>query len=271
MKIPTIDDVKKQTPDSCELPLFIGRLHNDAVVINDLAQLPHLLIAGDNGTDKSAFINSIICGLIRQCPPKKVRFLFADAKCDEYAKYNGLAHLAMPVITLKTFVAAMRWLENELYRRLKIFSQALRRNIVDYNASGIGYIPHLVVVVDELADFMVDEEELLPIISRIGAMGRSVGIHMILSTRYPDRMPGMIKANIPGRIAFKVSSENDSQLILGESGAENLINRGEMLCRFNQDEIIHVQSGIVSDGEIAALVNKTRGEYGEFPFLIGEK
>lgn len=183
----------------------------------------------------------------------------------EFVAYAGLPHLVEPVITdCRKFVHAMYWVSTEMEKRLKMFARARQRNIADYNRSAKKKVSYIVVIADEI-DAVVTKagKEILPEIARVSAMGRAAGIHLILATQRPDAkiVSGMLKANIPGRIAFKVVNSIDSRSILDEAGAEDLIGRGDMLFKGKDGQIIRAQGAVIRDEDIMMSVNKAARKY----------
>lgn len=230
-------------------------------VVQDMAKWPHGLIAGATGSGKSVMLNALICALLYRCSPQELRFIMIDPKMVELVQYNGIPHLLTPVVTEveQKAVSTFAWAVNEMERRYKAFSAAGVRNIESYNQlSGFQAEPYIVIVVDELAEMMMTAaSEVEKYITRISQKSRATGIHLILATQRPtvNILTGTIKANAPTRIAFKVSSQIDSRVIIDQSGAETLIGRGDMLFIPPDDsKPKRVQGVFVSDKEINALV-----------------
>jgi S-DNA-T family DNA segregation ATPase FtsK/SpoIIIE len=225
----------KKEKDKYELPLILGKDITAKTRIKDLAKIPHLLVAGATGTGKSVAINSLLTGLLMTKSPDEVKFLMIDPKMGvEMAIYNGIPHLLNPVITdSEAVINALQWTIEEMMRRYRQLKQARVKKLTEYNKK-MGYLamPYIVVVVDEMADLIltsgVDVETK---IQRLAQMGRAVGIHLILATQKPtvNVITGLIKSNIPGRMAFAVATSIDSRVILDESGAETLLGNGDML------------------------------------------
>ncbi len=220
------------------LPIPLGRDVNGRYVVYDLAKMPHLLIAGATGAGKSVCINCIISTFLMTRTPDELRLVMIDPKMVELTGYNGVPHLQCPVITeMDKVVGALRLVVQEMQRRYDVFSKAGVRNLDGYRMKiedepNAEKIPYLVVIVDELADLMLmAPAEVEPLLQRIAQMGRASGIHLILATQRPsvDVITGVIKANVPTRIAFAVSSLTDSRVILDLPGAERLLGRGDML------------------------------------------
>ena len=244
-----------------KLTLALGLDVSGKSLIADLARMPHILIAGQTGSGKSVCINTFLSTLLFRAAPSEVKLIMVDPKRVELTGYNGIPHLLSPVIVdPKKVISALRWVLSEMDRRYKLFAQAGVRNMATYNEmSGFQALPHIVVVIDELADIMLySPVEVEDAITRIAQMSRATGIHMILSTQRPsvDIITGLIKANIPCRIAFAVSSQVDSRVILDMQGAEKLLGKGDMLyLPPDQAKPIRIQGAFVSEKETAGLVS----------------
>jgi DNA segregation ATPase FtsK/SpoIIIE, S-DNA-T family len=248
-----------------KLPVPLGRDVNGRYVVHDVAKMPHLLIAGATGSGKSVCINTIISTFLLTHAPDDLRLLMIDPKMVELTGYNGVPHLQCPVITeMDKVVGALRLVVQEMQRRYDVFSKAGVRNLEGYRLKVADEpkaerVPYLVVIVDELADLMltspVDVEGLL---QRIAQMGRAAGIHLILATQRPsvDVITGVIKANVPSRIAFAVSSMTDSRVILDVPGAERLLGRGDML--FTPPDAakpVRIQGAFIEDKDVQYIVH----------------
>lgn len=234
----------------------------------DIGRMPHLLVAGSTGSGKSVCLNSIIVSLLYQNGPEEIKFIMIDPKRVELPAYNGIPHLLTPVITEVTkTVNALRWAILEMDRRLELLSKSQKRNIDSYNAVAKEKLPYIIIVIDEMADLMVSAaHEVEGAIVRLAQMARAVGIHLVLATQRPsvDIITGLIKANIPARIAFSVASIVDSRTILDTSGAEKLLGRGDML--FTSAELFspkRLQGAFVTDGEIKRVIDFLKEEYEE--------
>jgi S-DNA-T family DNA segregation ATPase FtsK/SpoIIIE len=247
-------------------------------LIYDLTKAPHLLVAGATGSGKSVCLNAILAGILMSRTPEQLRLILVDPKRVEFTAFNDLPHLLVPVINDSKRVAfGLRWAIIEMDKRYKLLQKAGCRNIVSFNTrtkttqadlfSGDTQegaveslpekLPYIVIVVDEVADIMATVgKEVEPAIARLTSLSRAVGIHLILATQRPsvDVITGTIKANIPGRIAFKVSQSNDSRTILDCPGAEELIGRGDMLFLKEGSQLQRAQGAWVDDSEIARVV-----------------
>ncbi len=250
------------------LTFALGRDVAGAARATDLTKMPHLLIAGATGSGKSVMVNALIASLLFRCRPDELRLILIDPKRVELSGYNGLPHLLVPVITeAEKASAALRWTVLEMENRYRLFAEAGARNIAAYNESRVepnDRIPFIVVIIDELADLMMQDgrstEE--PIV-RIAQKARATGIHLVLATQRPsvNVVTGLIKANIPSRIAFSMASQIDSRTVLDAPGAEDLIGRGDMLFQpSDSPKPIRLQGVFVSDQEIEGVVNHWRAQ-----------
>ncbi len=229
-------------------------------ILGDLTEMPHLLIAGATGSGKSVMLNAIIAGLLFRCTPLDVRLLMIDPKRVEFAHYNNIPHLLAPVVTNPRAAAgALREMLREMEERFERFATTGTRNIQAYNQlTDVERLPYLIIVVDELADLMmVAPADFEDVICRLAQMTRATGIHMVVATQRPsvDVITGLIKANIPSRIAFAVSSQVDSRTILDMPGAEKLLGKGDMLyLPMGAARPVRAQGAFIADSEIQALV-----------------
>ncbi|MCZ0755163.1 DNA translocase FtsK [Anoxybacillus sp. J5B_2022] len=251
------------------LTVALGLDLSGAPVVTDLKKMPHGLIAGATGSGKSVCINAMLVSLLYKAAPHEVKLLLIDPKMVELAPYNHIPHLVSPVITdAKAATGALKWAVEEMERRYELFVHAGVRDIQKYNElvkkeeTPEHYLPYIVIVIDELADLMMvapaDVEEA---ICRIAQKARACGIHLIVATQRPsvDVITGLIKANIPTRIAFSVSSQVDSRTIIDTNGAEKLLGRGDMLFLENgTSKTVRVQGNFVSDEEIERVVAHVR-------------
>ncbi|MBB6679657.1 DNA translocase FtsK [Cohnella lubricantis] len=254
-----------------KLSIAFGRDISGQPIVGNLARMPHLLVAGATGSGKSVCINGIIASILYKAKPDEVKFLMIDPKMVELNVYNGIPHLLAPVVTDPRRAAlALKKIVVEMEKRYEKFSKSGTRNIEGYNAlmmSGDNpdaVLPYYVIIVDELADLMmVAAGDVEDSIMRLAQMARAAGIHLIIATQRPsvDVITGVIKANIPSRIAFGVSSQVDSRTILDMVGAEKLLGRGDMLfLPMGASKPIRVQGAFLSDNEVEAVVNHVRGQ-----------
>ena len=289
----------------CKIPLALGKDVYGNVIIADLAQMPHLLIAGTTGSGKSVCINALISSILFRFTPEELRFIMIDPKVVEMQIYERLPHLAFPVVTdPKKVLIALRWLNDEIDRRYKIFARVGVRNITSFNArppkktrkeldddtvAGVAdagprsataateirvpredeliipdKLPYVVLIIDELADLMqTAPADVENAIARMAAIARAAGIHLVLATQTPraDVITGVIKANVPSRIAFQVASKIDSRVILDENGADRLLGQGDMLyLPPSTSRLIRAQGVLVTDEEIRELVEFVSGQ-----------
>ncbi len=244
------------------LAIALGVSVDGSPICADLTQMPHLLIAGATGSGKSVCVNAIINSIIARNTPAAVKFIMVDPKRVELTGYNGLPHLVAPVVVeLERTIGVLRWVTTEMDARYKTFSQAGARNIVDYNSildPAGSPMPYIVVIIDELADLMMmapDDTERA--ITRIAALARATGIHLVIATQRPsvDVVTGLIKANCPARIAFAVAGSVDSRVILDQPGAERLLGKGDMLyLSGNSPAPLRMQGVHVSNEEIDRII-----------------
>lgn len=233
----------------------------------DIAKMPHLLIAGATGSGKSVCVNAFLCSILFRASPDEVKLILVDPKRVELTGYNDIPHLLTPVINEPSkVVSALKWATSLMDKRYKQLQDVGVKNIADYNElAGLAAMPNIVIVIDELADIMLFAPgEVEESITRLAQMARAVGIHLVLATQRPsvDVITGLIKANIPTRIAFNVSSVTDSRVILDNPGAEKLLGRGDMLyLPPDRAKPLRVQGTFVTDAEIKNLINflKTQG------------
>ena len=252
----------------------LGKDVSGKVWLDDLSKMPHLLVAGATNSGKSVCLNAIIVSLLYQNNPDNLRFIMVDPKRVELPVYNGVPHLLTPVITeVSKTINALKWCLNEMDRRFEALAKAGKRNIVSYNEMGKEKMPFIIFIIDELADLMVAAgRDVEASIIRLAQMARAVGIHLVLATQRPsvDVITGLIKANMPARIAFSVASGIDSRTILDSLGAEKLLGRGDML--FTTAEISkprRLQGAFVSDNEIKRIVNYIKDRSGEPQYIEG--
>lgn len=272
------DQSKTDAGKLLEIPL--GKAVNGSVRSFDLAKMPHLLVAGSTGSGKSVAVNGIIASILMKARPDEVKFMMVDPKMVELSVYNDIPHLLIPVVTNPRKASrALQKVVDEMENRYELFSKVGARNIAGYNAKVTEYnaqseykqipLPLIVVIVDELADLMmVASKEVEDTIIRLGQKARAAGIHMILATQRPsvDVISGLIKANVPSRIAFAVSSGTDSRTILDENGAEKLLGRGDMLFKpIDENHPVRLQGSFISDEDVERIVafvkNQAEADY----------
>jgi len=240
-----------------KLNVVLGKSISGKTVIADLADMPHLLIAGATGSGKSVCVNTIVTSILYSATPDEVKFLMIDPKVVELSHYNGIPHLVLPVVTdPKKAAIALNWAVKEMEERYEKFAKTFTRDLQSYNVKfPEGKMSQIVVIIDELADLMmVAPKQVENSIARIAQKARAAGIHLIVATQRPsvDVITGVIKANIPSRISFAVSSAVDSRTILDEGGAEKLLGKGDMLYRpVGAPKPIRLQGAFISDGEVS--------------------
>jgi len=249
-----------------KLTLALGKDAAGKPIVADLGEMPHLLIAGTTGSGKTVCVNGIILSMLFNATPNDVKFLMVDPKMVELAPYNGLPHLLCPVVTdPKKVATALAWVTSEMDERYQLLAKEGVRNIEAYNQKK-QKLPYIVVVIDELADLMmVVRDQIESAIARLAQLSRAVGIHLVLATQRPsvDVITGVIKANFPARISFKVASKVDSRTVLDMNGADKLMGRGDLLfLEPGQPKPIRAQSSFVKDNEIENVLKfiKKQGE-----------
>ncbi|MBI5151636.1 MAG: DNA translocase FtsK [Candidatus Pacebacteria bacterium] len=234
------------------------------VIVADIAKMPHVLIAGSTGSGKSVAVNSFLASMLFRASPNELKLILVDPKRVELTGYNDIPHLLTPVIVEPDkVVSALKWATKEMDRRYKVFAEVGARNIESYNElAGFQAMPYIVIVIDELADIMLfSPAEVEEAVTRIAQMARATGMHLVLATQRPsvDVITGLIKANIPTRIAFNVASMMDSRVILDSPGAEKLLGRGDMLyVPPDQAKPTRIQGTFISDKEIHAMIDFLR-------------
>ena len=282
----TLEIVKRQVKarvgkaHEYDLPFVVGVDDFGEDVVLELARLPHVLVGGAAGQGKSMCLNSLIAGLISTKTPDEVRFLVFDPKCVEYTGLTDLPHLLMPPLTaVQKMVQAVRWLESEVDKRLRMFARARCRNITEFNnRKRIGdnpedlpkTVPYIVAIFDELSDLMWKTgKEIEPLVCRMTAIARAAGVHLVIATGRPDAkvITGAIKVNLPCRIAFKTVNSVDSMTIIDDKGAEDLLGGGDFMLRTGLAEIIRGRGAYVSDAEMSELVSAAVGKYGQTKYV----
>lgn len=257
----------RRDSDKYELPIILGKDITGKIAIKDLAKIPHLLVAGATGTGKSVGINSLITGILMTKTPDEVKFIMIDPKMGvEMATYNGIPHLLSPVITdMELVVNALQWTIDEMLRRYRLLKQMHVKKLAEYNKK-VGYtaMPYIVVVIDEMADLMLTVgPDVETRIQRLAQMGRAVGVHLVLATQKPtvNVITGLIKSNIPGRMAFAVATAMDSRVILDESGAETLIGNGDMLYKDQTvPKSLRIQGTFTSTEDSESVINAIKDQ-----------
>lgn len=255
---------------SSPLAFALGEDISGNTVVANLGELPHMLIAGSTGSGKSVCLNCIIMSFLFNATPEQLKLVFIDPKMVELTVYNGIPHLLTPVVTnSKKAAQILRWMVNEMEKRYRLFAEKGVRDIQRYNQVAKEKIPFIVIVIDELADLMmIAPVEVEDSICRLAQMARAAGMHLIVATQRPsvDVVTGIIKANIPSRIAFAVSSQADSRTILDMGGAEKLLGKGDMLFfPVGAVKPYRVQGAYVSDQEIENTVQYIHDQVGEMP------
>ena len=238
----------------------MGKDISGEVILSDITKMPHALIAGSTGSGKSVCINTIICSIIYNYSPEEVKLILIDPKVVELSIYNKLPHLIIPVVTdMKKTPSALSWAVNEMEKRYALFAQSKSKDIVSYNKKNEEKLPRIVIIIDELADLMmVAPKEIEEAICRIAQKARACGIHLVVATQRPsvDVITGLIKANIPSRIAFAVSSQTDSRTILDMSGAEKLLGKGDMLYSpIGMNKPVRIQGAFLTEEEVEKITD----------------
>ena len=257
-------DSKEFRSHASKVAFAVGKDIGGSSIVGNIAKLPHLLIAGTTGSGKSVCTNSLIVSLLYKATPEEVRLIMVDPKMVELGIYNGIPHLLIPVVTdPKKAAGALQWAVTEMMKRYRAFSEVGVRDLASYNShasrtEGMEKMPQVVVVIDELADLMlVAAKEVEESICRVAQMGRAAGMHLIIATQRPsaDVITGLMKANIPSRIAFAVASSLESRIILDTTGAEKLVGKGDMLYfPLGAGKPVRVQGCLISDEEVASVV-----------------
>ena len=265
VSIRTVIGSKEFTDSTSKVSFAVGKDISGNCIVGNIARLPHLLIAGTTGSGKSVCTNSLIVSLLYKATPDEVRLIMVDPKMVELGIYNGIPHLLIPVVTdPKKAAGALQWAVTEMMKRYRTFSEVGVRDLAAYNSKasrtpGMEKMPQIVIIIDELADLMlVAAKEVEESICRVAQMGRASGMHLVIATQRPsaDVITGLMKANIPSRIAFAVASAMESRIILDTMGAEKLVGRGDMLYfPLGTGKPTRVQGCFISDEEVAAVVD----------------
>ena len=272
VRIRDVVESRTFTEHKSPVAFAVGKDIGGSCIVGDIGKLPHVLIAGTTGSGKSVCTNSLIVSILYKSTPEEVRFIMVDPKMVELAPYNGIPHLLIPVVTdPKKAAGALQWAVFEMMKRYKLFSEHGVKDLAGYNALArqdgeLKTMPTVVVVIDELADLMlVAAKEVEESICRVAQMGRAAGMHLVIATQRPssDVITGLMKANIPSRIAFAVASSLESRIILDNTGAEKLVGKGDMLyAPLGAGKPTRVQGCFISPEEIEQVVEfvKQSGE-----------
>ena len=242
------------------IPLALGKDITGQSIVADLDDMPHVLIAGTTGSGKTVCVNSLILSLLYKLSPNDLKFVMVDPKMVELMPFNGLPHLLCPVITdAKKAAVALNWVVNEMEERYQLLAKVGARNIEAHNEKVAEKLPYIVVIIDEFADLMsVARDQIENAITRLAQLSRAVGIHLMLATQRPsvDVITGVIKANLPARISFKVASKVDSRTVLDMNGADKLLGKGDMLfLKPGESKLIRIQCTLVGDKEIERVTD----------------
>ena len=243
-----------------ELPICLGVDVVGTPVFADLAKMPHLLVAGTTGSGKSVGLNTFILSLMKAKKPADVKFVMVDPKRVEFSVYNNQKYMLTPVVTENEQASAtLAYLVDEMEKRYSAFEENMCKNIKDYNAE-YGHMPYIVCVIDEFADLMAADKNVEGYIRRLAQKARAAGIHIILATQRPsvDVVTGVMKANFPTRLAYKVASSADSRTILDAAGAEDLIGRGDALFLASNGELKRIHGAFMPDKQIAEFLEPLR-------------
>ncbi|MBO3444786.1 DNA translocase FtsK [Clostridium sp. CCUG 7971] len=250
------------------LAMALGKDISGKPIIGDIGKMPHLLIAGSTGSGKSVCVNTLINSILYKAKPDEVKFLLIDPKVVELASYNGIPHLLIPVVTdPKKAANALNWAVVEMNRRYKLFADTQVKDITSYNEKAEEKLPKIVIIIDELADLMMaSANDVEDYICRLAQMARAAGMHLIVATQRPsvDVITGVIKANIPSRIAFAVSSQTDSRTILDMGGAEKLLGKGDMLFYpLGAAKPVRLQGAFISENESEKIIDYVKSQVRE--------
>lgn len=254
-----------------KLAMGLGKDVAGRIIIGDIAKMPHLLIAGSTGSGKSVCVNTLITSLVYKAKPDEVKLILIDPKVVELSNYNGIPHLLIPVVTdPKKAANALTWAVTEMNRRYKLFADTQVKDIKSYNEKTDNPLPRIVIIIDELADLMmVSANDVEDCIHRLAQMARAAGMHLIVATQRPsvDVITGVIKANIPSRIAFAVSSQTDSRTIIDMGGAEKLLGKGDMLFYpLGAAKPVRLQGAFISEAESDKIIEHIKNEVGEHTY-----
>lgn len=260
------------------LPLIMGVDIKGTPVIADLAKMPHLLIGGTTGSGKSVGLNTFILSLIAKMKPADLKLVLIDPKRIEFSVYNNQKYLLAPVVTETAEASAtLEYLVGEMETRYALFEENLVKNILEYN-NNVGHMPYIVCIIDEFADLMSVDKKVEASVQRLAQKARAAGIHLILATQRPsvDVVTGVLKANFPTRLSYKVASAADSRTILDSGGAEKLVGRGDALFVSANGDLKRIHGAFMPDNDIAAMLNPFRSEVKPLPIkkadvIVGSK
>ena len=257
-----------------ELPICLGVDISGRPQFADLAKMPHLLVAGTTGSGKSVGLNTFVLSLIARKKPEELKLVMIDPKRIEFSVYNNQKYMLYPVVSDNVQAAeVLTALVNEMERRYTLFESTLSQNITAYNRRQNEKLPYIVCVIDEFADLMAADKKIVPLVQRLAQKARAAGIHLIMATQRPsvDVVTGVLKANFPTRLAYKVASSADSRTILDMPGAEDLIGRGDALFLAADGSLQRIHGAYVSDAEIAAILKPYRTKTVPLPAVKPEK
>jgi S-DNA-T family DNA segregation ATPase FtsK/SpoIIIE len=260
--------IRKEAPDIVPytkgvkgvLPIRLGVDPDGKPVEIDLAQAPHLLVAGETGSGKSVFVNSLILSLLENNTPQELRMLMVDPKRVELSAYQRIGHLLAPIITeTDKAIATLEWLVTEMNKRYTEMAEAGARNIAQTD------MPRIVVVVDELADLIMSDDDVEDLLVKLAQKGRAAGIHLVLATQYPTHevVTGLLKANMPVRVSFRLAQGYNSRVVLDQSGAEDLYGKGDGLLLLN-GELVRFQGAYATDKQIGLIACQARKQYSQW-------
>ena len=264
VRVRDVIDTKEFKDHKSKISFALGKDIAGTTIVGDIAKMPHCLIAGSTGSGKSVCINSLITSLLYKASPEEVKMIMIDPKVVELSVYNGIPHLLIPVVTdPRKAAGALNWAVTEMLNRYNLFAKENVRDLESYNENmvekGEPKLPKIVIIIDELADLMIaSPKEVEEYICRLAQLARAAGMHLIIATQRPsvDVITGLIKANVPSRIAFAVSSQIDSRTILDMAGAEKLLGKGDMLyAPVGMSKPVRVQGAFISDKEVERIVN----------------
>ena len=259
----------KKAKEKYALPICMGADIKGTPIFADLAKMPHLLIGGTTGSGKSVGLNTFILSLIAAKKPSEVKFVMIDPKKIEFSVYNNQKYMYGPVITESgDAVEVLSFLAKEMDNRYEIFAENMVKNLSEYNERGDGHLPYIICVIDEFSDLMATDKDVEKDVMRIAQKARAAGIHLLLATQRPsvDVVTGVLKANFPTRLAYKVASRVDSQTILDTPGAENLIGRGDCLFLASDGNLKRLHGAYMPDDDIEEMLKPYAAKVKPWPF-----